>query len=84
VELTDAELQHVEDHWRVGTPFAVELALNVGLKFAVDELEAELIREALNQTKWNRKRAAALLHMPRSTLLSKIAEHHIDPVELLL
>jgi DNA-binding NtrC family response regulator len=45
-----------------------------GLPFgeAVDRFETDLIRQALEQTHWNKNRAAQLLGMNRTTLLEKI------------
>ena len=38
----------------------------------VDRFETDLIREALEQTHWNKKQAAQLLGLNRTTLLEKI------------
>ncbi len=51
-----------------------------GLKFrnVVDDYEADLIRQALEQTSWNKNRAAQLLGLNRTTLLEKIKKKGLD------
>ena len=44
---------------------------------AKDEAEAEAIRQALEQTNWNRKQAAALLQISYKALLYKIRQYGI-------
>jgi len=44
---------------------------------AKDEAEAEAIKQALNQTNWNRKQAAALLKISYKALLYKIRQYGI-------
>ncbi len=44
---------------------------------AKDEAEGEAIRQALEQTNWNRKRAAALLQISYKALLYKIRQYGI-------
>ena len=44
---------------------------------AKDEAEAEAIRQALDQTNWNRKQAAALLQISYKALLYKIRQYGI-------
>ena len=53
-----------------------------GLSFkqVVDDFESELIRQALEQTHWNKNRAAQLLGLNRTTLLEKIKKKGLDPV----
>jgi two-component system, NtrC family, response regulator AtoC len=55
------------------------------LKFLVrnskDETEVEAITKALGETKWNRKKAARLLHISYRTLLYKIQQHSITADE---
>ncbi len=48
---------------------------------AKDEAEAEAIRQALDQTNWNRKRAAALLQISYKALLYKIRQYGIAQVK---
>ncbi len=54
-----------------------------GLKSLVrslkDEAEAKAIAEALEQTNWNRKQAAALLGISYKALLYKIREYELQP-----
>jgi DNA-binding NtrC family response regulator len=47
----------------------------------VDRFEADLIRQALLQTSWNKNQAAKLLEMNRTTLLEKIKKHGLSPEE---
>ena len=51
-----------------------------GLNFrnVVDDYEADLIRQALQQTSWNKNRAAQLLGLNRTTLLEKIKKKGLD------
>jgi len=54
-----------------------------GLSFrdVVDDFEADLIRQALEQTQWNKNRAAQLLGLNRTTLLEKIKKKGLDPIK---
>jgi DNA-binding NtrC family response regulator len=51
-----------------------------GLSFrsTVDDFEANLILQALEQTQWNKNRAAQLLGLNRTTLLEKIKKKGLD------
>ncbi len=49
-----------------------------GFKIGVRETERTLILNALNQTNGNKRKAASILRMPRSTLYKKLKEHDID------
>jgi DNA-binding NtrC family response regulator len=48
------------------------------LTATVDRFEAELIRQALERTGWNKNQAAKLLEMNRTTLLEKIKKHGLS------
>jgi len=52
-----------------------------GVNFAalVDELETDLIRQALEATGWNKNQAAMLLGLKRTTLVEKIRSKGIQP-----
>jgi DNA-binding NtrC family response regulator len=53
-----------------------------GLSFrdVVDDFESDLIRQALEQTGWNKNRAARLLGLNRTTLIEKIKKKGLqDP-----
>ncbi|HEU4430121.1 MAG TPA: sigma-54 dependent transcriptional regulator [Myxococcota bacterium] len=54
-------------------------ARGLPLGATVDRFEAELIRQALEQTGWNKNQAAKLLAMNRTTLLEKIKKHGLSP-----
>jgi DNA-binding NtrC family response regulator len=56
-------------------------ASGLSLTATVDRFEAELIRQALQQTGWNKNQAAKLLEMNRTTLLEKIKKHGLSPEE---
>ncbi len=47
-------------------------------KKAAEEAEKKMIQDALQETHWNRKRAARLLHVSYKALLYKIQKYHID------
>jgi transcriptional regulator with GAF, ATPase, and Fis domain len=51
-----------------------------GLPFneVVDRFEADLILQALEQTHWNKNRAAQLLGLNRTTLIEKIKKKHLS------
>jgi len=51
------------------------------LAATVHRFEADLIRQALEQTGWNKNQAAKLLAMNRTTLLEKIKKHGLSPEE---
>jgi DNA-binding NtrC family response regulator len=44
----------------------------------LDELEADMIRQALSRTRGNRSRAARLLSLTRDTLLYRIKKYAIE------
>jgi DNA-binding NtrC family response regulator len=52
---------------------------NLPLRFFRDAAEMQAISSALNQTGWNRKRAAQLLRISYRGLLYKIRRHKIAP-----
>jgi len=56
------------------------LVPSTGLSFkdVVDGFEADLIRQALEHTQWNKNRAAQLLGLNRTTLLEKIKKKGLD------
>jgi two-component system response regulator AtoC len=47
-------------------------------KRAAEEAEKEIIQNTLQETHWNRKKAAQLLHVSYKALLNKIQKYHID------
>ena len=47
-------------------------------KRAAEEAEKEMIQNTLQETHWNRKKAAQLLHVSYKALLNKIQKYHID------
>ena len=59
------------------TPGETSGGLKSVARGAKDEAEAEAIRQALDQTNWNRKQAAALLQISYKALLYKIRQYGI-------
>ncbi len=49
----------------------------ISLNSAVEQLERDLISQALDRTQWNKNRAAQLLGLNRTTLLEKIKKRNI-------
>lgn len=47
-------------------------------KRAAEEAEKEMILSTLQETHWNRKKAAQLLHVSYKALLNKIQKYHLD------
>jgi len=47
-------------------------------KRAAEEAEKEIIQNTLQETHWNRKKAAKLLHVSYKALLNKIQKYHLD------
>jgi DNA-binding NtrC family response regulator len=45
----------------------------------VTRFENDLIEQALEQTRWNKNRAARLLQLNRTTLLEKIKKRGLQP-----
>jgi DNA-binding NtrC family response regulator len=62
-------------------PLAPHPASGAGLSFhqLVDRFEADLIRQALEETHWNKNRAAQMLGLNRTTLLEKIKKKGLSP-----
>ena len=54
---------------------------DAGIEFneVVGQLETDLILQALEQTHWNKNRAAGLLGLNRTTLLEKIKKKGLEP-----
>ncbi len=61
-------------------PPGVPAVTPVGLSFrdVVDQVETDLILQALEQTQWNKNRAAQLLGLNRTTLLEKIKKKGLE------
>lgn len=55
------------------------VSMQFSLKRAIETLEAQFIRAALQQTRGNRTRAAELLEISHRALLYKIKDYGIDP-----
>jgi DNA-binding NtrC family response regulator len=54
-------------------------AMDLSLRSFRNEAEIHAINYALQQTRWNRKRAARLLSISYRSLLYKIRRHNITP-----
>jgi DNA-binding NtrC family response regulator len=66
-----------------GTDLALPVMGPEGLPFneVVDQVETHLILRALEQTRWNKNRAAQLLGLNRTTLIEKIKKKKLEPPE---
>jgi transcriptional regulator with PAS, ATPase and Fis domain len=60
----------------------MESAADLSLRSFRNEAEVHAINCALQQTGWNRKRAAKLLSISYRSLLYKIRQHNIEPTVL--
>lgn len=74
--------EHLPDELRPGARVA-DLGLGVQLPAAgvdLEELEKDLLRQALERTRGNRTRAAQLLSLSRDTLRYRIEKYHMSDV----
>lgn len=55
----------------------------ISLKNILDEFENALILKVLHKTGWNKKKAANLLNLKRTTLVQKIKRKNLSPFHLL-
>lgn len=55
----------------------------ISLKNILDEFENVLILKVLHKTGWNKKKAADLLNLKRTTLVQKIKRKNLSPFHLL-
>ncbi len=53
--------------------------MGLDLRNAVESFENQLIRQALERTKWNKKQAASLLGLNRTTLVEMLKRKRINP-----
>jgi len=57
-------------------------AAGIAFRDVVDRFETDLILQALEQTQWNKNKAAQLLGLNRTTLIEKIKKKGLaDPSE---
>jgi DNA-binding NtrC family response regulator len=77
---TDPEprAENFPDGTQSGSSSSLGLPDDLSIKRGVRKLEAHLIRQALDQTKGNRTRAALLLELSYRALLYKIEEYRLD------
>src|SRR4030043_535466 len=69
----------VQDHFSPNFLIGPEnLNLKEAGKRAAEEAEKEIIQNTLQETHWNRKKTAQLLHVSYKALLNKIQKYHID------
>lgn len=85
-EVEEIGLEHMPEELRVSEATRGSLRPRVseaGFSFneVVDRFEAELIRDALERTHWNKNQAAQLLGLNRTTLLEKIKKKGLTPEE---
>ncbi len=65
---------------RERSPQALRVPANgISFKEVIGEFETDLILQALDQTHWNKNRAAQLLGLNRTTLLEKIKKKGLEP-----
>ena len=62
---------------RSGTKAAEEKIALVQTDSSLSKAEEALIRKVLEETDWNLKRSAMLLHIARGTLYSKMGKYNI-------
>ena len=62
-----------------GVPRVILPKEGIDFKSVIDEFENQLIVQALERTQWNRKQAASLLHLNRTTLVEKIKKKKLQP-----
>jgi len=68
-----------QDHFSPNSLIGPEtLNLKEAGKRAAEEAEKEIIQNTLQETHWNRKKTAQLLHVSYKALLNKIQKYHID------
>jgi DNA-binding NtrC family response regulator len=53
----------------------------INLREVIDAYESQLLRQALDRTKWNKNRAAQLLGLNRTTLVEMVKRKHLAPAE---
>lgn len=87
IEVSDLppKLHQSRPHNRSTTPWSQWLVEGIpegGIPFdnLVAQFENDLILKALEQTKWNKNRAAQLLQLNRTTLVEKIKKRGLGPV----
>jgi transcriptional regulator with GAF, ATPase, and Fis domain len=67
---------------RTGGGDTIRIPLSPGgvdLRSVIDSIETDLIRQALEATRWNKNRAAQLLQVKRTTLVEKIRSKGLNP-----
>lgn len=85
--ISELEAKCHNGHSGEAIPPTFAAAPDSGLKCLVrnsrDEIELRAIEEALAATHWNRKMAAARLHISYKALLNKVKQHHLSPPRLM-
>ena len=81
-------LDFIDPDWKsrpveAGSILAIDFKQgNINLQTAVENIEKAFILKALDQTNWNRSRAAALLGISRRALYRKTKNFEIEPPDL--
>lgn len=70
-------LEHFPENFLARTPTAGSSSNGGSLKDVLREPEKKVIVEALDQASWNRKKAAHLLNINRTTLYNKMRKHNL-------
>jgi DNA-binding NtrC family response regulator len=77
--LREAEVARVVDRAPDTTLVAELPEAGIDLRNAVEVFENQLIRQALERTNWNKKQAASLLGLNRTTLVEMLKRKRIRP-----
>ncbi|MEM1030455.1 MAG: sigma-54 dependent transcriptional regulator [Myxococcota bacterium] len=73
-----APLRRASRSGRRGGPVAVLPDGGVNLRQIIDDYESQLVRQALERTKWNKNQAAKLLGMNRTTLVEMVKRKQLQ------
>jgi transcriptional regulator with GAF, ATPase, and Fis domain len=77
----DLPSMFLKDSPEVGCSAPVVPSSGLDFNGTVEQFEADLLRQALEHTHWNKNRAAQLLGLSRTTLLEKIKKRRLSPPE---
>jgi transcriptional regulator with GAF, ATPase, and Fis domain len=81
-EITPADLpKHIHESPSVAVSSPRVPSTGLSFREVVDDFESDLIVQALEQTQWNKNRAAQLLGLNRTTLLEKIKKKGLEPTK---
>ena len=75
-------VEHFPDGFSLRTPALTASSNGGSLKAVLQEPEKRIIIEALDQAGWNRKKAATLLNINRTTLYNKMKKYNLVEEEV--